>query len=87
MTHSDFEIFVVRPDPAELWQQLWQVSHFVHQEKELARWELLSEPVKPFLLLPQNYCISSCQTAFFCTCRKLCANAFLGSAVPEGHGS
>lgn len=45
MTHGGFEISVVRPDPAEFWQQLCQVSHFVHQEEELARWELLSEPV------------------------------------------
>lgn len=62
MTHGGFEISVVRPDPAEFWQLLWQVSHFVHQEKELVRWELSSEPVWP--LLSQNYRISSCQTAF-----------------------
>lgn len=53
MTHGAVEIPAVRPDPAEFWQQLWQMSHFVHWEKEPARWELLSEPVQVFFFLPK----------------------------------
>lgn len=71
MTHSAFEISAVRPDPTEFWQQLWQTSHFVHWEKEPARWELLSEPVQVFFL-SQSYCFSFCQTAFLYMWKTVC---------------
>lgn len=87
MTHGGFEISVVRPDPAEFWQQLWQVSHFVHQEKELARWELLLSLFSLFYFSPKTIAFLPAKQLFFSTCRKLSANTFLGSAAPEGHGS
>lgn len=69
MTHSAFEISAVRPDPTEFWQQLWQTSHFVHWEKEPARWELLSEPVQVFFSPKAIAFLSAKQ--LFCTCGKL----------------
>lgn len=81
MTHDGFEISVVRPDPTEFWQQLWQMSHFVHWEKEPARWELLPEPVQGLFFSPKAIAVPSSKW-HFCTHVKLSADTFLSSAAP-----
>lgn len=87
MTHGGFETSAVRPDPTEFWQPLWQTSHFIHREKQPARWELLSEPIERFVFfLSQSYCFSSVKQ-LFCTRRKLSGDTFLSSAAPGHQGS
>lgn len=87
MTHGGFEISVVRPDPAEFWQQLWWTRHFVHWEKDLAKWGLLYEPVQGFFSSKAVAFLSTKQLFFFGRCRKLSASTFLSNTAPEVLGS